>query len=273
MRIKIQELEQKLASGQTGTFVSADGSIKEGATAPNWPPCFGKYAFAHNDIAGDFGPDATVDPAVKENFGMVTLAYRILLGNIVILWVNLACMCGYASGGDANTDQFPAVGIAMAFCLFGMPGAFYTWYRIIYLAAQHKDGGSGTSSYYFLAMTSFLISILFWICAACGFPGTYQAGLWFALQQFANAGDDDEFASTYEIIGFMSLVCFGLEICLLVASLWLWRMLRNKYNGGGGAEGLQNDGQAGLQQAMGDPRVQKAVGDQLSQQNSRPNNL
>jgi len=147
--------------------------------------------------------------------------------------------------------------VGIAYVLFGIPGSFYMWYRIIYLACISRR-----ASYFFISMCTMFISCAFWIIACCGFPGTYQGGMWIMLQQFNNAdcpsGDSncEDNKGAYEFTGFWMLIQFAMEIGLACASCYLLMRLRQLYNGNGGAAAAKTDA---AQTAAQDPTVQRAV--------------
>lgn len=182
---------------------------------------------------------------MQENKGTVVMAYRIMLANFILLWWNLICMCGYASGSD-NSSKFQAVFFSAAYVLFGMPGCFYMWYRIIYLACISRR-----ASYFFIAIGTFAVSTLYWLVACCGFPGTYQAGMWVMLEQFANGSD-----GAYRFTGFACLVQFALEIALTIANCYLLLRLRGHYTSSGGNSAAQGDA---AEMAANDPNVRSAA--------------
>lgn len=196
----------------------------------NWPPC---YPLGRNNITDDF--INSTDPAVQANAGIMTLASRIMYANFFCLFWNFVCMCAYASSGPNNSDKFSAVILSVLFIIGGYPGTFYLWYRVLYMAAlEHR------ASFYITSIGTMMISFLFWVIAAIGFPGTYLAGLWMALLQWGYVGGEGDNGG-YEVTAIFSFVQFCLVFCLVLAEFWLMKQVWALYKGNGGQDAATAD--------------------------------
>lgn len=184
----------------------------------NWPIC---CPFSRNDITEDIGTDS-VEAAV------CTRAYWALLANFVLLPWNFICMLTYACGGN-NDNKFSAIGLSFAYVIAGFPGAYYMWYRVLYIACAEKT----TATYYFIVLATLAMSFLFWVAHCVGIPGTGMAGVILGIMQFDQAGKDDG-VGAYLICGIMQCIFLIMAIPLCVVKVYLWIMVRQLYNAAGG---------------------------------------
>jgi len=238
-QIRDLQLENERLKANQGGFGGDAGFPGQAQIAPqpamqrddsvkNWPPC---YPIARNNIPEDFPEDS-------EERETVVRAQWILYANFVAICWNLICQCAYAAGSQ-NSDKFSAVGIGIAFVIFGIPGAFYIWYRLLYIACQYRR-----LVFYFVTMGTLLASVLFWICAVIGFPGSGLAGFWVCMLQFDYYGDGDGDEMTYLITAIFMIIQIMMNIPISFFSFRLWQKVRGFYNGTGGTDKLKQDAEA-----------------------------
>lgn len=169
-------------------------------------------------------------------YATAKFAYKTLMMNYITLIVNLLCMGTYAAAGDNNGNKFENCGMAVAFILFGIPGAFYGWWRIVYAACKDKS-----NTYYMCAMCTILASSLFWLSGSAGFPASGNAGLWEGLNQmkYWEGADGDDVKMGY----FIAMCAFGLgtilHVVTTIMSFVLFKKVRELWYGAGGEETAQ----------------------------------
>jgi len=225
LELENDRLRNQVAGG--GREGGGDGEFgPDTSEYKNWPPC---YPIAHNDIPGDFPEDTPQKACVQ-------MAYYVLLANFFAIVWNFICMCAYASGG-LNDDKFSSVGVAIAFILLGIPGAFYIWYRVVYAACQYRR-----VVLYFIAMCTLMASCLFWVCACIGFPGSGLAGFWVCITQFDNWNNNsDGDATTYLVTAAFMVIQLVIIFPLTFFSFRLWQQVRAFYRGEGGNDKMAEE--------------------------------
>lgn len=195
---------------------------EEEAIGPGWfPVCC-------PDIDGAIGEDMP-DQRKIAHFG-----YRLLLMNFLLFFTNFACNCSYTNAGDLNKDKTEAVGVGIAYIVFGIPGAFYVWWRVLFGACILDRGYA-----YFVSQCTISISFCFWVVAACGFPGTAMAGAWQGLAQFAHA-EEAGITDSDKWLYFVTGSAFGVQTILTtglaLATFWLLKRVRDLYTGVAGSK-------------------------------------
>jgi len=155
-------------------------------------------------------------------------AYNVLLMNFFCFFMNFFCMCAYASGGQ-NTEPVNAIFLSLCFIVMGMPGAFYIWYRVLYIACVARK-----ASYYFICMCTLMCSCLFWAAHCAGIPGTGQAGVILMINQFDKASDYG--GGSYLVGAIMQIILLVVLVPNTVFSFYLWGKVRQLYNASGGDE-------------------------------------